>query len=624
MRGEGTSEVQRLVAKKKKKREDRDEHEKITKLKAAVDKIFRQTNKERQEMDRYLREYRGEWWNEKDLADHPQESRVFVNYIFSTAMSIAPLLTDNRPVWTIRAKKPFMQKMYNLYSMCLEYLWEKLDMDDKLFKGVLDALIMKNGIFKVTFDPDNPIPYGECRVDVVDPRDFFEAPGFEDNWECDFQGVRERKPLSWIRARWPENGREVKPDDGEPKSYGNWADKEDYEVQSDFATIYEVWMRDDEVEDYYLTDPKDGGEEKGEKGERAKYPYGKIVTFTEDVLLEEKPSVFRHNRPPYVKLYDYIDPHKSIGMGEADQIEQLNKSVNRGMQIMDKFMTLYGDPNWLVDANAGLDPEEVKRDLPGGGNIWDYNSGISENPIKRVEMGNLPADVYQYMASLPKVIEEVSGVTDITKGIGDKSERQTASEINTLIESSYTRTRQRVRNLEFTVKRVCYLLVDLMQQFYTETREFSLKTDDEIEYFKMSNQQPFMNDMMKPGGQGGEKENQKEEEDYQQYLEFISEFGETDEVYAEFDLEIDTNSSLPMDKQSLANLFLRLASMKLIDGEAVLTQLNVPHKDEIVARMKQEQQQAMAAKGGGPKPPQPKLPMQGQPPSMTQQRPEGI
>jgi hypothetical protein len=582
-------------------------------------------------MDRYLREYQGNWWNEKDLREHPWESRVYVNYIFSTAMSIAPLLTDNRPQWSIRARKAFMQKMYDLYSLCLEYLWDKIDMDQKTFKCVLDSLVMKNGIFKVTFDPDTEVPCGECRVDVIDPRVFFEAPGYDDNWDNPFQGTRERKPISWVRAHFPDTGMEVKPDEDEPKTATRWDERYDYEVQSDFATVYEVWMRDNEVEEYYLTDEMGEYEydekKKKKKGKRAKYPYGKIVTFTRSTLLRERPSKFRHNKPPYVKLYDYFSPHQNIGMGEPDQIETLNRSANRALQLMDKFMTLYCDPNWLVDGQAGVDVEEIKKDLPGGGNIWDYNSQINENPITRVEMGNLPADLYQYTALLPQVIEEVSGVTQITKGINEKSERQTAAEVSTLIESSYTRTRQRVRNLEHAIKRVCYLLVDLMQQFYTETRDFSIKTDQSVDYYKISNQPAFMNNMMQPNpNEPSDKNRQQEIEDYEKFKEFIKEFGETDEVYAEFDLTIDTNSTLPKDLQSLANLFLRLKQMEVVDAEAVIDQLDIPNGGDIKDRLKQREQMAMAAKQQkmGPSPRMPKMPLGGRPPNMIPRGPEGL
>ena len=609
----------------------KDSRELITKLKTAVDKIFVNTQPQRRQMDRYLREFSGEWWDEKELKDN-QDSRVFVNYLFSTVMSIAPLLTDNRPTWSIRAAKPFMQKLVDTYSMCLEYLWEKIDMDDKMFKAVVDALVMKNGILKVTFDPDAAVPYGECRVDIIDPRTFFEAPGYDDNWDCDFQGTRERKPVSWIRRNFPENGMEVKADEDEPKialPRSGSDNRENYELQSNFATVYEVWSRDDEVEEFFIegTDGAPELDEKGKKkkGERPKYPMGKITTFTKDVLLRERPSPYRHNRPPYVKLYDYIMPHHSIGMGEGDQIEQLNRSINRSMQLMDKFMTLYNDPNWLVDETAGIDAESVKTDLPGGGNVWSYNSGVTDQPIKRVEMGSLTPDIYNYVALLPRVLEELTGVTDITKGMASKTERQTAAEVSTLIESSYTRTRQRVRNLEFTIKRVCYLLVDIMQQYYSEIRDFTKKTDDNLEFMKVSNSKAYTDQMMQPSqNPQTEQQQQQEKQDWDAYKEFLETFGDVDEVYADFDLQIETNSTLPMDKQSLANLFLRLAAMKVVDPQAVIEQLNIPKGEEIIKRMEQRQQQAMAAKGGGKPPRPPGPPPPGQKPPNPMQRPGGM
>ena len=604
---------------------EKEERVRLTKLKNAVDRIFRDTDKQRDEMERHLKEFRGEWWNELELKN-THDSKVFVNYIFSTVMSIAPLLTDNRPTWSIRARQPFMQKAFDLYSLCLEYLWDKIDMDRKVFLAVVDALVMKNGIFQVTFDPDAEV-FGECRVDVVDPRVFFEAPGYDDIRENPFMGTRERKPLSWIRMHFPETGKEVVSDDNDNKT--KWVEKDTNELHSDFATVYTVWSRDPETESVYLED-EDGNREKDEKGkdkkeDREKYPFGKITVFTGDTLLEEKPSPYRHNLPPYVKLYDYYDPHESIGMGEGEQIEQLNRSVNRNMQLLDKFMTLYEDPNWLVDETSGIDAESVKKDLPAGGNVWSYNSGVTENPVKRLEMGTLSADLYNYTAMLPRIIEEVTGVTDITKGMAAKTERQTAAEVSTLIESSYTRTRQRVRNLEHAIKRVCYLLIDIMQQYYTEIRDFNIKTDQNVDFYQVSNQQPFMDQMMQPKPNQAGQVNPQDEADYQKFREFIKELGDVDEVYADFDIEIQTNSTLPMDKQSLANLFLRLAQMQIVDPQAVIEQLRIPKGDEIIKRMEQRAQQAMAAKMGQRRPTQlPGMGTGGQPPSLIQQRPEGI
>jgi len=82
------------------------------------------------------------------------------------------------------------------------------------------------------------------------------------------------------------------------------------------------------------------------------------------------------------------------------------------------------------------------------------------------------------------------------------------------------------------------------------------------------------------------------EEEY--YRDFIEAFGTVDEVYAGFDIEIQTNSTLPMDKQSQANLFLRLLQIGAgnpVTGmpmwEAVLENMRIPNYKKIIAKMNQ-------------------------------------
>jgi hypothetical protein len=55
-----------------------------------------------------------------------------------------------------------------------------------------------------------------------------------------------------------------------------------------------------------------------------------------------------------------------------------------------------------------------------------------------------------------------------------------------------------------------------------------------------------------------------------------------------------------MDKQSLANLMLRLFQMKAVDAEAILEILQIPGKDKILQRIDKQREAAMKAKTGRP------------------------
>jgi hypothetical protein len=170
------------------------------------------------------------------------------------------------------------------------------------------------------------------------------------------------------------------------------------------------------------------------------------------------------------------------------------------------------------------------------------------------------------------------------------------------------------------LKRLAWLFVELMQQFYTEDRTIYRQGYKEgekegeggptIDYQRVNTSKAGMMTLMRPNepdptDQRQVKEYQQEQKDYEKFKEFVSEFGELDPVHADFDIVIETNSTLPMDKQSLANLFLRLLQMKAIDPEAVLKQLKIPRYKEIIKRLQaQAQMQAqMKAGGNGQRPP---------------------
>ena len=567
----------------KRTKDDVTQAEELGKLKSLIDGWFQDYQPIHDEMTRYLKRYTGKWYSDNL---EQGDSKIFANMLFATVQTVAPLLTDNQPIWAARARQPYMQNYMAAHSLALEYLWDKLELGMKLFKWVLDALLMKMGIAKVRFDPDTD----EVAVDVVDPRNYFQAPGYEDNWDVPLCGTRERKPLSWIRMAFPEKGAEVKPDDDPKFDDGSVLD---FELHTKYAAVYEVWFKDASMERYFVDEEgEETQDKKAEERQRAKYPNGRVKVFAGEVLLSDKPYSYRHKKPPYVILYDYLIPHEWIGMGEGDQMEELNISLNFVLQLLDKWITNYCDPPWLADVNAGFNMETLKEEIKKGGAVFEVDMRAVDEPLKKVRT-NEPANVLgDFIGVLMKMMEHITGATDITKGLTTKVQEQSATEISTLMESAYTRTRQRVRNLEAFIKRLLYLMLEIQQQFYMEVRQFSRRDEDSVEWFQVSNNRQFAGSTVRSPQPEMLTEEEKQQED-DHYRQFIEAYGDVDEVYAEFDLEVQTNSTLPMDRQSLANLFLRLLQQAqgspvtaLPMWEATLERLQVPKWKEIVDKMK--------------------------------------
>lgn len=548
----------------------------LSKFQDAVKEVYQSEayKKRREDMNRFLKYYKGDYWREK--AKVKGETEIACNFIFSTIQAIAPLLTDNRPIWYLRARKYFMQRFLQVYSDALEYGWDKWELDPKLFEVVVDSMLTKLGIWKIYWNEDD-----EVEIEVVDPRTFVCAPGYEDIWKAPWCGTVVRQPISWVRDTFGEKADEIKPenDDLAPDETYVTTDKSSVELASKYVTVFEVWVRDSTAEKNMV----EGAE--GKKEKVPKYPHGRIITFAQGKVLDDKPSPFRHNKPPYVSFKDYIVPHELFGMGEPDQIEGLTLEFNLALKKVAQYVRDYVTPDWAIDGASGINADKFKEERKGGDNVWEYNTGAE--PPRILEVPQINRTILDFISSVPALIEEVSGVVDITKGMAVKKQRQTAGEVATLVESAYTRTRQRVRNLEASLKRALYLIVDIMQQFYTEERDYTVMRDGEIVSGQVSNQAGFAKNVMEPKEEPKTDEEKQQYEDYKKLCDYL---GDEEEVYVDFDMEIQTNSTLPMDRQSLANLMLRLFELKGVDAQALLETLRVPKADEIVSRLQQQEQ----------------------------------
>lgn len=98
-------------------------------------------------------------------------------------------------------------------------------------------------------------------------------------------GTRTRRSLAYIRMNWAEKGKDVKADaldDEWHMMVNDTGEKEAYEdSDAQSATLYEVWLKDDEMEDYYVNEKGDEVEKKRktQKRKAEKIPLRKVRYF---------------------------------------------------------------------------------------------------------------------------------------------------------------------------------------------------------------------------------------------------------------------------------------------------------------------------------------------------------
>jgi hypothetical protein len=599
----------------KKKKEVADEQF-VKKLRDKALKQFKSERmiKRRKDWERYLKMYEGQLWTKMQQGNKP-----FANFLFSNIEASVPLITDNRPIWHVISRNSFTQSIGDLYNKAMIYLWSKIEMDQKLPKLAKMAFLKGVGLLKVYYDPDAD----EVAVDVEDPAFFLAPAGYDDIWEMPWCGIRKPMPKSYIAANWPELAEEVKCSYLHEDEYSEKVRDEYEEDEEEAVILYEMWVKDDTIEEVVQKEEDEEGEVRETKTKQKKYPNGRLITFTGEsddiIVLDDKPSPFRHGLPPYVAYIDYDVPGQFFGLGEADNIESLVREYNLRLKQVVEHAQNYHKNIIVASTRAGIRPEVLKEALASDGD--EIVTSDAENIAGAIEVLRKPElnrSILDLLGLIPNLIEEVSGVTEISKGQAVKKERQSASEASILIESSYTRTRQKVRNLEFAIKRLAYLMLSLMQQYYSEPREFTYKKDNNVEYLAVSNNPQQLMEQVKPEGADEEllqydleELSPAERRDLEDFQRLTEAFAGEDEVLLDFDIEIQTNSTLPADKQTLSQLVMQLAQLKIVDPLAVLETLNFPNAKEIVSRMTEQAQkqaqmaQQAKAQAGGMQPPQP-------------------
>jgi hypothetical protein len=553
--------------------------------------------------DKWERYYDGDQWEVKRAEG---KSMPVVNVIRQTIQSMIPILTDAQPGFDINAKAPQDYEFADILSDIIHYWWTYRGMNMTLVDTITQCMFYHCGIQKVIWDDELENGLGDVRVDDLDPRDVWVTKDTVDfNKNCRWVIHRMCKPLGELRRLFPDKAEQIKAT-GEDKnkaekqtnSYDGQImvvspiDKKEKNIpqqpgygydDSRVVEFYEMWLQDSTLIQIEQESKEHPGEM--ETVQQKRYPHGKIITVTNDrVLLQSAESPRKDGRFPFVRYVDMQRPGKFYGDGEIGQLYEPQKMLNKTVAVIFDCLNMMGNPTWICDTNSGVDPDLITNTI---GQVIMKTTG---SEVRRDEAPTIPAYIFQFYSEMQKMIDQVSGMHDITQG--RKPMGVTAAKaIETLQEAAQTRIRLKERNLGGSLVQLGYLVVNTMMQYYVKPRvaklaqkgqwpqflEFYFKSPDETSYSMATKYHTF----------------------YENNRKYIAEqdWAETQPTKGIFDIEVQSGTSLPFQKENRANLAMSLFDKKAIDQESLLDTLQWKDKDKIMTRM------AQVAAAAPPQPP---------------------
>ena len=490
----------------------------------------------------YMSAYKGTYFQNKNLPDY--KSNEISNHVFSTIETIRPIMTDNNPKFLAVPSTPAGMEFSADVQTALDYEWDREKMPLKLPAQLIPMLVYGNAIWFVQWDGKDG-EYGNISIKPVDPFNIFPDPLAESIDNSEFLVYATYRNANQIKQQFPEKASAI---EGSRITMSELvAERDNNDTQdANQVLILEIWCRD------WVT-----MDETVEGKKQLKYPKGRVITCLPElgILLSDKKNPYKDGKFPFVLMKNYDIPFEFWGVGEVEQIMSPQHYVNElTNQIIDNAKNT-ANMQWIIDKNSGIGqgkltnrPGLVIRKTPG-------------SEVRRDTPPAMPSYVRDQIEILKKDIQDISGVFDSLKG-EQQGSVTAASAILALQEASQARIRLKIKLMEASLSELAQIVYSRMQQFWKLDRWVRVTDVEGNPSFREIGTQVLSND---------------------------------------YDLKVMAGSTMPVNRNAMLDLMIRLAQtngedgLPLVDRKAVLEFLPTGDKKAITdrfAELQAQQQQA--------------------------------
>lgn len=490
----------------------------------------------------YMSAYKGTYFQNKNLPDY--KSNEISNHVFSTIETIRPIMTDNNPKFLAVPSTPQGMEFSADVQTALDYEWDREKMSLKLPAQLIPMLVYGNAVWFVQWDGKDG-EYGNISIKPVDPFNIFPDPLAESIDNSEFLVYATYRNANQIKQQFPEKASAI---EGSRITMSELvAERDNNDTQdANQVLILEMWCRD------WVT-----MDETVEGKKQLKYPKGRVITCLPElgILLSDKKNPYKDGKFPFVLMKNYDIPFEFWGVGEVEQVMSPQHYVNElTNQIIDNAKNT-ANMQWIIDKNSGIGqgkltnrPGLVIRKTPG-------------SEVRRDTPPAMPSYVREQIEVLKKDIQDISGVFDSLKG-EQQGSVTAASAILALQEASQARIRLKIKLMEASLSELAQIVYSRMQQFWKLDRWVRVTDVEGNPSFREIGAQVLSND---------------------------------------YDLKVMAGSTMPVNRNAMLDLMIRLAQtngedgLPLVDRKAVLEFLPTGDKKAITdrfAELQAQQQQA--------------------------------
>lgn len=201
-----------------------------------------------------------------------------------------------------------------------------------------------------------------------------------------------------------------------------------------------------------------------------KFCNGVVLYASENDPQLAQRGFYDHGKYPFVFDTLFVEEDSPAGFGYIDVMKDCQTSIDKMNHAMDENVLLASKQRYILSDTAGVNEEELadfSRD------IVHVTGRLTDDNFHQMQTAGLQGYSLSYLNNRIEELKEVSGNRDLSQG-GTASGVTAASAIAALQEAGSKLSRDMLKSAYRAFTKECYLVIELMRQFYDEARVFRI------------------------------------------------------------------------------------------------------------------------------------------------------
>ena len=190
-------------------------------------------------------------------------------------------------------------------------------------------------------------------------------------------------------------------------------------------------------------------------------------------------GLYDHGRYPFVFDTLFVEEGTPCGFGYIDVMKDCQMYIDKLNQAILENAIMTSKKRYFVRDDAEINVEDIE-DLSK--TYVRVNGNLGEESIREIESNPLPGICVDILNNKIDELKETSGNRDFSQG-STSSGVTAASAISALMEAGSKLTRDMLKSAYRAYVNECYLIIELIRQFYDEPRCFRIIGEDKKQQF---------------------------------------------------------------------------------------------------------------------------------------------